>query len=120
MEEVIKIFISSHLDSISYELLKSDLDIPKFLKRKSLQTYSITERRTRERGLIIADTKFEFGFYDGNIILIDEVLIPDSSRFWSAEHYERVKVKLVLINNLLETTLKKLGGIKNHPLLNCL
>ena len=41
----------------------------------------------RTRGIIIADTKFEFGLVDGQLILIDEVLTPDSSRFWPAEHY---------------------------------
>ena len=37
------------------------------------------------RGIIICDTKFEFGFYEGELILIDEVLTPDSSRFWPAD-----------------------------------
>jgi phosphoribosylaminoimidazole-succinocarboxamide synthase len=41
-----------------------------------------------KRGIIIADTKLEFGLHDGKLILIDEVLTPDSSRFWPAEHYE--------------------------------
>jgi len=46
------------------------------------------ERRARERGIIIADTKFEFGLLDGKLILIDEVLTPDSSRFWPADQYQ--------------------------------
>ncbi|MEO6184561.1 MAG: phosphoribosylaminoimidazolesuccinocarboxamide synthase, partial [Verrucomicrobiota bacterium] len=41
----------------------------------------------RERGIIIADTKFEFGLFEGKLILIDEVLTPDSSRFWPANEY---------------------------------
>ncbi len=41
----------------------------------------------RERGVILADTKFEFGIYDGRVILIDEALTPDSSRFWPVESY---------------------------------
>ncbi|MGE3314546.1 MAG: phosphoribosylaminoimidazolesuccinocarboxamide synthase, partial [Planctomycetaceae bacterium] len=44
--------------------------------------------RARERGIIIADTKFEFGQLDGDLILIDEVLTPDSSRFWPADLYQ--------------------------------
>ncbi len=47
----------------------------------------MAEEHARERGVIIADTKFEFGMIDGKIILIDEVLTPDSSRFWPAETY---------------------------------
>ena len=42
----------------------------------------------RERGIIIADTKFEFASRDGHIILVDEVLTPDSSRFWPADQYQ--------------------------------
>jgi phosphoribosylaminoimidazole-succinocarboxamide synthase len=41
----------------------------------------------RQRGILIADTKFEFGLVDGELLLIDEVLTPDSSRFWPADHY---------------------------------
>ena len=41
-----------------------------------------------QRGLIIADTKFEFGMFEGQLVLIDEVLTPDSSRFWPADKYE--------------------------------
>ena len=46
-----------------------------------------------ERGIIVADTKFEFGFADGELILIDEVLTPDSSRFWPADGYEAGRVQ---------------------------
>jgi phosphoribosylaminoimidazole-succinocarboxamide synthase len=53
----------------------------------SLQIYSQAAAYARERGIIIADTKFEFGLIDGKIILIDEVLTPDSSRFWPADTY---------------------------------
>src|SRR6185312_11967027 len=51
--------------------------------------YARGEQRTRERGIIIADTKFEFGRdQDGHIILIDEVMTPDSSRFWAVDAYK--------------------------------
>jgi phosphoribosylaminoimidazole-succinocarboxamide synthase len=46
-----------------------------------------------ERGIIVADTKFEFGFADGELILIDEVLTPDSSRFWPADTFEEGKAQ---------------------------
>ncbi|HXJ60758.1 MAG TPA: phosphoribosylaminoimidazolesuccinocarboxamide synthase [Verrucomicrobiae bacterium] len=54
----------------------------------SLKLYGQARSFARERGIIIADTKFEFGVCDGKLILIDEVLTPDSSRFWPADKYE--------------------------------
>jgi len=58
------------------------------LERLSRRVYSRGRDIAAERGIIIADTKFEFGEVDGDIILIDEVLTPDSSRFWPADQYE--------------------------------
>ena len=53
----------------------------------SLKIYKAGRDYARQRGIIIADTKFEFGLFEGKLILIDEVLTPDSSRFWPAEQY---------------------------------
>ena len=53
----------------------------------SLIIYKAGRDYARQRGIIIADTKFEFGHHDGKLILIDEVLTPDSSRFWPADQY---------------------------------
>ena len=54
----------------------------------SLKIYTSAREYARKRGIIIADTKFEFGHFDGQLILIDEVLTPDSSRFWPADQYQ--------------------------------
>ena len=54
----------------------------------SLSIYSFAREYARDRGIIIADTKFEFGMADGRLVLIDEVLTPDSSRFWPADQYQ--------------------------------
>jgi phosphoribosylaminoimidazole-succinocarboxamide synthase len=54
----------------------------------SLKLYRFARDYARRRGIIIADTKFEFGLLDGKLILIDEVLTPDSSRFWPADQYQ--------------------------------
>jgi phosphoribosylaminoimidazole-succinocarboxamide synthase len=54
----------------------------------SLKIYSSAREYARKRGIIIADTKFEFGILDGKLILIDEVLTPDSSRFWPADQFQ--------------------------------
>lgn len=58
------------------------------LRDLSIKIYNIAADHAASRGIIIADTKFEFGTYDGKIILADEVLTPDSSRFWPGEEYE--------------------------------
>lgn len=57
------------------------------IKEKSLQLYKTAADYALSKGIIIADTKFEFGLLNGEIILIDEVLTPDSSRFWPADEY---------------------------------
>lgn len=57
------------------------------LKKTSIALYSKASRYAESRGVIIADTKFEFGVYEGKTILIDEVLTPDSSRFWPKDEY---------------------------------
>jgi phosphoribosylaminoimidazole-succinocarboxamide synthase len=58
------------------------------LKELTLSLYEFAAAHARERGIILADTKFEFGFAGGELILIDEALTPDSSRFWPADGYE--------------------------------
>ena len=58
------------------------------LRRLSLAVYQRAAEHAASRGIIIADTKFEFGMHDGSIILADEVLTPDSSRFWAVDGYE--------------------------------
>jgi phosphoribosylaminoimidazole-succinocarboxamide synthase len=57
------------------------------LRDLSVRIYEVGRDHARERGIILADTKFEFGLIDGQITLIDEVLTPDSSRFWDVEEY---------------------------------
>ncbi|MBA3728551.1 MAG: phosphoribosylaminoimidazolesuccinocarboxamide synthase [Actinobacteria bacterium] len=57
------------------------------LRELTLSLYEFAAGHALERGIILADTKFEFGFSDGELLLVDEVLTPDSSRFWPAERY---------------------------------
>lgn len=63
-------------------------DVLEELERKSLLVYGYARDYAKRRGIIIADTKFEFGFVNGQLALIDELLTPDSSRFWDASQYE--------------------------------
>jgi len=79
-----------HDENISREQL-ADLvgaELARQLEARSIELYLEGARRADAVGLILADTKFEFGFIDGELAVIDEVLTPDSSRFWDAERYE--------------------------------
>lgn len=58
------------------------------LKKKSLEIYQAGADYARTKGIIIADTKFEWGWHEGELILIDEVMTPDSSRFWPEDQYQ--------------------------------
>ena len=63
-------------------------DVASEVSSLSLKIYKTAADYAESRGIILADTKFEFGIYDGKVILIDEVLTPDSSRFWPSEQYK--------------------------------
>ncbi len=63
------------------------------IKNATLDIYNKASEYALTKGIIIADTKMEFGYYDGKIILIDELLTPDSSRFWPLNEYEKGKVQ---------------------------
>ena len=58
------------------------------IEEASFKSYESASRKAELNGIIVADTKFEFGIHDGNVLLIDEVLTPDSSRFWPEDQYE--------------------------------
>jgi phosphoribosylaminoimidazole-succinocarboxamide synthase len=58
------------------------------VRERSLSIYEEARSRAWERGLVLADTKFEFGVIDGRLALIDEALTPDSSRYWDRAEYE--------------------------------
>jgi phosphoribosylaminoimidazole-succinocarboxamide synthase len=75
-----------HDENISRERLAEMVgtDLARTLEERSLAIYRAGAQRAAEVGLVLADTKFEFGWIDGQVALIDEVLTPDSSRFWDA------------------------------------
>src|SRR6516164_806726 len=81
---------SGHDENISFEQAAGMVgkDIAEQARAASLKIYNNARDYARKRGIIIADTKFEFGLLNGNLILIDEVLTPDSSRFWPADQYQ--------------------------------
>jgi phosphoribosylaminoimidazole-succinocarboxamide synthase len=81
---------SGHDENISLERAGRIIgrEVAEELKRRSIAVYAKAAAYARERGILIADTKFEWGRADGKIILVDEALTPDSSRFWPADGYE--------------------------------
>ncbi|MFA6101523.1 MAG: phosphoribosylaminoimidazolesuccinocarboxamide synthase [Victivallaceae bacterium] len=82
--------LGMHDEAISLEGAEKLLgkDVAGEVSSLSLKIYKTAADYAESRGIILADTKFEFGIYDGKVILIDEVLTPDSSRFWPAEQYK--------------------------------
>lgn len=85
------------------------------LEELSLRLYAAGAERARERGLILADTKFEFGVIDGEVILIDEVLTPDSSRYWPADAYVPGKPQPSFDKQFLRDFLESTGWDKTPP-----
>jgi len=85
--------IGLHDENISFERCAEIIGDEKAatLRDLSLAVYTKARDHAAERGIIIADTKFEFGMLDGKVILADEVLTPDSSRFWPGDLYEEGK-----------------------------
>ncbi|HUU93352.1 MAG TPA: phosphoribosylaminoimidazolesuccinocarboxamide synthase [Phycisphaerae bacterium] len=81
---------SGHDENISFAQAKEIIgdETATTLRDRSIAVYRKAADYARERGLILSDTKFEWGEADGRIILVDEVLTPDSSRFWPADEYE--------------------------------
>jgi phosphoribosylaminoimidazole-succinocarboxamide synthase len=85
------------------------------LRRRSLDVYSRAAEYARSRGIVIADTKFEWGWHDGRIILIDEVLTPDSSRFWPAEAYQPGRPQPSYDKQFVRDWLETTSWDKNSP-----
>lgn len=87
--------IGDHDENISFERCCEIVgeDIATQIRDLSLKIYKAAAEYAATRGIIIADTKFEFGVIDGKVTLIDECLTPDSSRFWHAASYEEGKIQ---------------------------
>ena len=87
--------IGDHDENISFERCCEIVgeDIAAQIRDLSLKIYKAAAEYAAIRGIIIADTKFEFGVIDGKVTLIDECLTPDSSRFWPAASYEEGKIQ---------------------------
>lgn len=109
--------LGEHDENISVEKATEMLGKELFEKvqEATLSIYKRGRDYAREKGIIIADTKFEFGIYDGELIIIDEVLTPDSSRFWPVDGYEAGKSQPSFDKQFLRDWLTEIKFNKQPP-----
>ncbi|MGB9594942.1 MAG: phosphoribosylaminoimidazolesuccinocarboxamide synthase [Candidatus Poribacteria bacterium] len=86
-----------------------------YVKDKSIEILLTASKFAESKGIIIADTKFEFGIYDGKVILIDEILTPDSSRFWPMDDYEPGRSQKSFDKQYVRDYLEEIKWDKNPP-----
>ena len=106
-----------HDENISFEQAVEIVgsDIVEQARELSIELYQRGRDHAAKKGIIIADTKFEFGLFDGELILIDEVLTPDSSRFWPAALYAPGKSQPSNAKQFVRDYLETLDWDKNPP-----
>ncbi len=109
--------IGEHDEAISFRQTADIVGEEKAAKLRDLSLRIYTEARdyAEKRGIILADTKFEFGEIDGSIILVDEVLTPDSSRFWPKDQYQPGTSPVSLDKQYLRDYLETLDWNKTAP-----
>jgi phosphoribosylaminoimidazole-succinocarboxamide synthase len=107
----------THDENIPYEATIGLLgeEVAARVRDASLALYSFAADHARECGIIIADTKFEFGVYEDELILIDEALTPDSSRFWPADAYEPGRSQPSYDKQFVRDYLESIGWDKQPP-----
>lgn len=91
------------------------VETAKFLKEVSIRIFELAGKKLEEKGIILADTKFEFGVFEDEIILIDEVLTPDSSRFWPGDEYRPGGQNPSFDKQFVRDYLEKIKWDKNPP-----
>ena len=108
---------SGHDENISEEQAAGIVgeDNLRQLKSMTLSLYSKGVEYAAKRGIIICDTKFEFGVIDGKISIVDEMLTPDSSRFWPADSYEPGKAQPSFDKQFVRDYLERIGWSKMPP-----
>ena len=108
---------TGHDENISFEQAAAIVgqQLAERLRERSLAVFQKGAEYALTKGIIIADTKFEFGLLDNELILIDEVLTPDSSRFWNAETYQPGKGQPSLDKQFVRDWLTQSGWDKNSP-----
>jgi len=108
---------SGHDENVGFHVMVDELgrDLAERLRRTSLELYSFGARYCEGRGLLLADSKFEFGTRDGDIILIDELFSPDSSRFWPLEQYAAGRPQASFDKQFVRDYLDSIGWDRTPP-----
>jgi len=90
-------------------------DLVEQIEGSGVEIYEAASRKAEPKGIIIADTKFEFGLWKDEVLLIDEVLTPDSSRFWPKDRYEVGKSQMSFDKQYVRDYLMSIGWNKQPP-----
>jgi phosphoribosylaminoimidazole-succinocarboxamide synthase len=108
---------SGHDENVSFAVMRDALgeEVASTLRDRSLEVYQRGRDLAAERGILVADTKLEWGWFDGRLILIDEVLTPDSSRFWPADAWQPGQAQASYDKQFLREFLDRSGWDKNSP-----
>jgi len=108
---------SGHDENIPFEKMAGIIgtEAAETLRDISLRVYTMAAEFAPPRGILIADTKFEFGIVDGQIVVVDEVLTPDSSRFWPADRYEPGRDQPSLDKQIVRNYLIHIGWNREPP-----
>ncbi|HLG11618.1 MAG TPA: phosphoribosylaminoimidazolesuccinocarboxamide synthase, partial [Dehalococcoidia bacterium] len=106
-----------HDENMSYTQLVDlvGAEVANAIKLRTLAIYKYASQYAAERGIIIADTKLEFGIVDGEAIIIDEMLTPDSSRFWPADEYHTGRSQPSFDKQFVRDWLTQSGWNKEPP-----
>jgi phosphoribosylaminoimidazole-succinocarboxamide synthase len=109
--------VSGHDENISFAEVSRMVgpELSRQLRDASLKIYSKAADYARTKGIIIADTKFEFGHTAAGLTLADEVLTPDSSRFWPADQYQPGKAQGSYDKQYVRDYLEEIGWNKQPP-----
>jgi phosphoribosylaminoimidazole-succinocarboxamide synthase len=108
---------TGHDENVSFEVMQQSLgiDVATELKERSLDVYRRGNAFAKERGILVADTKLEWGWFENRLILIDEVLTPDSSRFWPAKQWKPGGPQASFDKQFLREFLDRSSWDKNSP-----
>ncbi|HHM23724.1 MAG TPA: phosphoribosylaminoimidazolesuccinocarboxamide synthase [Bacteroidetes bacterium] len=108
---------TGHDENITFQQMEDlvGAELARRVRDLSIQVYDFARRYAEERGIIIADTKFEFGLRGGELLLIDEALTPDSSRFWPMDQYEPGRPQVSFDKQYLRDWLESIGWNKQPP-----
>jgi len=109
--------VTGHDENISFAALERSVGTDSALRLRdlSLAVYDAASRHAESAGVIIADTKFEFGVLEGKIVLADEILTPDSSRFWPEDDYEPGRAQDSFDKQYVRDYLERIGWNKQPP-----